>query len=76
MPVGILGSGWMGGKLGTLFARSGHEEVFSYARRREKLKPVCEGRLGEMGKPAVRFGSWSCKNANAFLESRISVSKS
>jgi 3-hydroxyacyl-CoA dehydrogenase len=23
MPVGILGSGWMGGKLGTLFARSG-----------------------------------------------------
>ena len=27
----------MGGKLGTLFARAGHEVVFSYARSREKL---------------------------------------
>ncbi len=32
MRVGILGSGLMGGKLGTLFARAGHEVVFSYAR--------------------------------------------
>ena len=37
MRVGILGSGLMGGKLGTLFARVGHEVVFSYARSREKL---------------------------------------
>ncbi|HXY98460.1 MAG TPA: NADPH-dependent F420 reductase [Stellaceae bacterium] len=37
MRVGILGSGLMGGKLGTLFARAGHEVVFSYARHREKL---------------------------------------
>ncbi len=37
MRVGILGSGLMGGKLGTLFARAGHEVVFSYARSREKL---------------------------------------
>jgi predicted dinucleotide-binding enzyme len=29
MRVGILGSGLMGGKLGTLFARAGHEVVFS-----------------------------------------------
>jgi predicted dinucleotide-binding enzyme len=28
----------MGGKLGTLFARAGHEVVFSYSRRAEKLK--------------------------------------
>jgi predicted dinucleotide-binding enzyme len=27
----------MGGKLGTLFARAGHEVVFSYARSKEKL---------------------------------------
>jgi hypothetical protein len=27
----------MGGKLGTIFARAGHEVVFSYARSREKL---------------------------------------
>ena len=37
MRVGILGSGLMGGKLGTLFARVGHEVVFSYARSKEKL---------------------------------------
>jgi hypothetical protein len=30
--IGILGSGLMGGKLGTLLARAGHEVVFSYAR--------------------------------------------
>ena len=37
MRVGILGSGLMGGKLGTIFARAGHEVVFSYARSRERL---------------------------------------
>lgn len=40
MRVGILGSGLMGGKLGTLLARAGHEVVFSYARSREKLKKL------------------------------------
>jgi len=38
MRIGILGSGLMGGKLGTLFARAGHEVVFSYARSPRKLK--------------------------------------
>src|SRR5437660_541268 len=38
MRVGILGSGLMGGKLGTIFARAGHEVVFSDARSEEKLK--------------------------------------
>ena len=37
MRVGILGSGLMGGKLGALFARAGHEVVFSYARSEQKL---------------------------------------
>jgi predicted dinucleotide-binding enzyme len=37
MRIGILGSGLMGGKLGTLFARAGHQVVFSYARSRQKL---------------------------------------
>src|SRR6266850_1114377 len=36
MRIGILGSGLMGGKLGTLFARAGHEVAFSYARSRKK----------------------------------------
>ena len=31
MRVGILGSGLMGGKLGTIFARAGHQVVFSYS---------------------------------------------
>src|SRR5213594_1115155 len=38
MRVGILGSGLMGGKLGTIFARAGHDVVFSYARSGQKLK--------------------------------------
>jgi 8-hydroxy-5-deazaflavin:NADPH oxidoreductase len=37
MRIGILGSGLMGAKLGTIFARAGHEVVFSYARREGKL---------------------------------------
>src|ERR1041385_8481411 len=40
MRIGILGSGLMGGKLGTLFARAGHEVVFSYARSERKLKKL------------------------------------
>jgi predicted dinucleotide-binding enzyme len=40
MRIGILGSGLMGGKLGTLFARAGHEVVFSYSRRRKKLEQL------------------------------------
>jgi hypothetical protein len=40
MRIGILGSGLMGGKLGTIFARAGHEVVFSYARSRDKLEAL------------------------------------
>ena len=46
MRIGILGSGLMGGKLGTIWARAGHEVVFSYARSEEKLK-----KLGRHGTP-------------------------
>src|SRR5258706_2077944 len=38
MRIGILGLGLMGGKLGTIFARAGHEVIFSYARSERKLK--------------------------------------
>lgn len=37
MWIGILGSGLMGSKLGTIFARAGHEVVFSYSRSPKKL---------------------------------------
>jgi predicted dinucleotide-binding enzyme len=46
MRVGILGSGLMGGKLGALFARTGHEVVFSYARSKEKLKRLARDAQG------------------------------
>jgi hypothetical protein len=57
MRVGILGSGLMGGKLGTLFARAGHEVVFSYSRRRKKLEELArdagaKARAGSPGEAA------------------------
>src|SRR5215204_5210671 len=53
MRIGILGSGLMGGKLGTLFARSGHEVVFSYARSRKKLETLAReaGGTTQAGSP-------------------------
>jgi predicted dinucleotide-binding enzyme len=54
MRIGILGSGLMGGKLGTIFARAGHEVVFSYARSRQKLKRLARdaGAKARAGTPA------------------------
>src|SRR6266849_3739498 len=46
MRVGILGSGLMGCKLGTLFAHAGHEVVFSYARSEQKLKKLAREAQG------------------------------
>jgi predicted dinucleotide-binding enzyme len=53
VKIGILGSGLMGGKLGTLFARAGHEVVFSYAHDMEKLKALAQkaGRNARAGTP-------------------------
>jgi 8-hydroxy-5-deazaflavin:NADPH oxidoreductase len=64
MRIGILGSGLMGAKLGTIFARAGHEVVFSYTRSNEKLKKLAR----EAGKNA-RFGApaEAAKDADALL---------
>ncbi len=64
MRIGILGSGLMGGKLGTIFARAGHEVVFSYARSPDKLK-----RLARDAKGNARAGtpSEAAKEADAIL---------
>jgi len=53
MRVGILGSGLMGGKLGTVFARAGHEVVFSYSRSQPKLKRLARdaGKNSRAGTP-------------------------
>jgi 8-hydroxy-5-deazaflavin:NADPH oxidoreductase len=53
MKIGILGSGLMGGKLGTILARAGHEVVFSYARKQSKLEKLAKeaGRNARAGTP-------------------------
>jgi predicted dinucleotide-binding enzyme len=68
MRVGILGSGLMGGKLGTIFARAGHEVVFSYARSKEKLKKLARGVRGK-GHGSARAGtpSEAAQEADALL---------
>jgi predicted dinucleotide-binding enzyme len=64
MRVGILGSGLMGGKLGTLFARAGHEVTFSYARSKEKLNRLAReaGAKARAGTPRE-----AAEGANALL---------
>lgn len=54
MHIGILGSGLMGGKLGTLFARAGHQVIFSYARSQSRLKRLARdaGKGARAGTPA------------------------
>jgi predicted dinucleotide-binding enzyme len=47
MRIGILGSGLMGGKLGTIFARAGHEVIFSYSRSAQKLKKLARDAGGK-----------------------------
>jgi 8-hydroxy-5-deazaflavin:NADPH oxidoreductase len=46
MHIGILGSGLMGGKLGTIFARTGHDVVFSYSRSERKLRRLAREARG------------------------------
>lgn len=64
MRIGILGSGLMGGKLGTVFSRAGHEVVFSYSRSRRKLQ-----RLAANAGPKARTGTPAdaASNADAVL---------
>jgi 8-hydroxy-5-deazaflavin:NADPH oxidoreductase len=62
--IGILGSGLMGGKLGTIFARAGHEVVFSYSRTKGKLEKLARtaGGSARAGTPAD-----AAKDADAVL---------
>src|SRR5262245_4240173 len=54
MRIGILGSGLMGGKLGTVWARAGHEVVFSYSHDEDKLAKLARdaGPRARAGTPA------------------------
>jgi 8-hydroxy-5-deazaflavin:NADPH oxidoreductase len=64
MRIGVLGSGLMGAKLGTIFARAGHEVVFSYARSNDKLQELAReaGPKARAGTPAE-----AAKDAEALL---------
>jgi predicted dinucleotide-binding enzyme len=52
MRIGILGSGLMGGKLGTILARAGHQVVFSYSRDRSKLERLARAAGAQAGTPS------------------------
>src|SRR5438045_9789320 len=54
MRIGILGSGLMGAKLGTIWARAGHEVVFSYARSEKKLEKLARDAKGKARAGAPR----------------------
>jgi predicted dinucleotide-binding enzyme len=64
MRIGILGSGLMGAKLGTIFVRAGHDVVFSYARSQEKLEGLARdsGGVARAGTPAE-----AARHADALL---------
>ena len=47
MRIGILGSGLMGGKLGTIWTRAGHDVVFSYSHSEQKLKKLARAAKGK-----------------------------
>ncbi len=64
MRIGILGSELIGGKLGTIFARAGHEVVFSYSRSREKLKDLAKDSAANA---QVRTPAEATRDADALL---------
>lgn len=68
MRIGVLGSGLMGSKLGTLCARAGHDVVFSYSHSLEKLQKLAKkaGKSARAGTPAE-----AVSNADAILAAKI-----
>jgi 8-hydroxy-5-deazaflavin:NADPH oxidoreductase len=64
MRIGILGSGLMGSKLGTIFARAGHHVVFSYSHSERKLKRLAREARGHSRAGTPREAA---ANADALL---------
>ena len=60
MKIGIIGSGNIGSGLGSLFAKNGHEVIFSFSRDPQKIQQVVAeaGPNARSGTPeqAARFG--------------------
>jgi predicted dinucleotide-binding enzyme len=67
MRIGILGSGLMGGKLGTLFARAGHDVVFSYSHSDRKLKKLARDVKGAKGTASAGTPEEAARDADALL---------
>ena len=64
MRIGILGSGLMGAKLGTIWARAGHDVVFSYSRSEAKLEKLARDAKGHARAGTPREAA---KDADALL---------
>jgi predicted dinucleotide-binding enzyme len=62
MRIGILGSGLMGSKLGTILSRAGHDVVFSYSRSQTKLEQLAKEAGARAAAPAEAVA-----NADAVL---------
>src|SRR5437879_10061349 len=64
MRIGILGAGVIGAKRGTIWARAGHEVVFSYARTKQKRQKLAREAQGnaQAGTPGE-----AAREANALL---------
>ena len=60
MKIGIVGTGFMGSGLGKLFARQGHEVLFSFSRDADKIQQAVNnaGANAKSGTPveAAQFG--------------------
>jgi 8-hydroxy-5-deazaflavin:NADPH oxidoreductase len=55
MKIGIIGSGKMGSGLGKIWAKAGHQVIFSYSRDENKLRQLAEsvGETAKVGTPEV-----------------------
>jgi 8-hydroxy-5-deazaflavin:NADPH oxidoreductase len=55
MKIGIIGSGKMGSGLGKIWAKSGHQVIFSYSRDENKLRQLAAsaGETAKVGTPEV-----------------------
>jgi 8-hydroxy-5-deazaflavin:NADPH oxidoreductase len=52
MRIGVIGAGRIGGNAGKLFARAGHDVMFSFSREPEKLQRLADEAGAAAGSPA------------------------
>lgn len=52
MKIGVLGAGLMGAKIGTIWAKAGHDVTFSYSRSAQKLERLARNAHAKSATPA------------------------